>query len=138
MRFRADELPGYKIAWLLWPDDDNWHDGELNFPEAWLDAGETIYGFAHEIGPDPHVNAFTADTGQTLREWHTAVIEWRPDSVTFSLDGVPYRTTDPVAVPQVPMYWSMQTETQPTPPSPDVSGTVYVDYVRAWAYTPAP
>jgi hypothetical protein len=136
VRFRADVLPGYKIAWLLWPDDDNWHDGELNFPEAYLDAGEELFGFAHEIGPNPHVNAFTAATGATPVEWHTAVIEWRPDSVTFSLDGVEYRTTDPVAVPQVPMYWALQTETQPTAPPADVSGTVSIDYVRAWAWTP--
>ncbi|MGK5171946.1 family 16 glycosylhydrolase [Geodermatophilus sp. CPCC 205761] len=136
VRFRADALPGYKIAWLLWPDDDDWHDGELNFPEAYLDAGEEIHGFAHEIGPNPHVNAFIADTGQTLLEWHTAVIEWRPDSVTFALDGVEYRTTDPVAVPQVPMYWSLQTETKRVGPAADVSGTVSIDYVRAWAWTP--
>ncbi len=134
MRFRADEAPGYKIAWLLWPEDDNWLDGEVNFPEVWLHQGQTIEGFSHEIG-DPDTNAFVVDTGQPFNTWHTAVIEWRPESLTFSLDGIKYRTTDPDAIPSVPMFWSLQTEAS-WPPDPGTSGTVQIDYVRAWSYVP--
>jgi len=134
VRFRADEAPGYKIAWLLWPDDDNWANGEVNFPEVWLHQGQTIEGFSHQIG-DPDTNAFVVDTGQPFDTWHTAVIEWRPESLTFSLDGVTHRTTDPHAIPSVPMFWSLQTEAS-WPPDPGTSGTVQIDYVRAWSYVP--
>ncbi len=34
MRFRVDQVPGYKTAWLLWPDSENWADGEIDFPKA--------------------------------------------------------------------------------------------------------
>ena len=40
VRFRADLLPGYKTAWLLWPDaydngQANWpSDGEIDFPRV--------------------------------------------------------------------------------------------------------
>jgi hypothetical protein len=135
VRFRADEVPGYKIAWLLWPHDDNWTNGELNFPEVWLHRGQTIEGFSHEIG-NPDVNAFVVDTGQPFDTWHTAVIEWRPQSLTFSLDGATYRTTDPHAIPSVPMFWSLQTEAS-WRPAPGTSGNVQIDYVRAWSYVPS-
>ena len=34
VRFKADPIDGYKIAWLLWPDSRVWpRDGEIDFPE---------------------------------------------------------------------------------------------------------
>jgi hypothetical protein len=46
VRFKADPLAGFKIAWLLWPDSGVWpRDGEIDFPEGELDL--TIYGAAH-------------------------------------------------------------------------------------------
>ena len=43
VRFRSDPLPGYKAAWLLWPESDNWNEGEIDFPEGGLDS--TMWGF---------------------------------------------------------------------------------------------
>lgn len=34
VRFRSDPLPGYKIAFLLWPTSDNWNEGEIDWPEG--------------------------------------------------------------------------------------------------------
>jgi hypothetical protein len=31
VRFRSDSIPGYKIAWLLWPTSENWVQGEVDF-----------------------------------------------------------------------------------------------------------
>jgi len=46
LRFRSDALSGFKTAWLLWPDSENWpHDGEIDFPEGSLD--DTIGAFLH-------------------------------------------------------------------------------------------
>lgn len=133
VRFRADEMPSYKIAWLLWPADDDWSKGEIDFPEAGLGAGDVIEGFSHYTGRREGFPGFQITTDQDVHSWHTAVIEWRPDSLTWILDGVSYRTTDIGAIPNVPMYWSMQTEADD--PAPWTSGNVQIDYVRAWAYT---
>jgi hypothetical protein len=140
IRFRADIVPGYKIAWLLWPADNDQSNGEIDFPEAWLgepgswDGVDEIMGFSHDTsGGGGRANAFTLQTGQSPQAWHTAVIEWRPDSLTFALDGVAKTTTDPAAIPHVPMYWSMQTETDDSP-SVTSAGDVQIDYVRAWTY----
>jgi hypothetical protein len=141
VRFRADVIPGYKIAWLLWPADDQPGHGEIDFPEAWLDRPEAwvganqIMGYSHDVSGDGPTNQFSVHTGQAPQAWHTAVIEWLPDSLTFILDGVPETTTNPKAIPQVPMYWSLQSETNDTP-SLITSGNVQIDYVRAWAYNP--
>lgn len=34
IRFEADPVPGYKPAWLLWPDSNDWSDAEIDFPEG--------------------------------------------------------------------------------------------------------
>jgi Glycosyl hydrolases family 16 len=137
VRFRSDVIDGYKLAWLLWPADDDWDNGELDFPETETYAGAEIDGFAHRAdGVDGAQNAWGINTGQSPHQWHTAVIEWRPDSLLFALDGVEYRTTEPLAIPHVPMYWSLQSETLGATPPADAAGGVHIDYVRAWAYTP--
>lgn len=136
VRFRADVIPGYKIAWLLWPADDDWANGEIDFPEAILDPGAGIQGFSHQVrGGDPSINQWFVDHDASPQTWHTAVIEWRPGSLTYALDGVAQTTTDPVAIPTTPMYWSMQTETNGDP-HPESSGAIQIDHVRAWAYSP--
>ena len=69
-----------------------------------------------------------------MQDWHTAAIEWRPDSVTFVLDGRTFTTNDPTAIPTTPMRWVLQTETELSgpAPSPTAQGHVQIDYVRAW------
>jgi hypothetical protein len=134
VRFRADVVPGYHFSWLLWPADNDWTDGEIDFPETGLDAGDWIMGFSHQIGPTPKVNQWAQRFDGSPQDWHTAVIEWRPDSLTFILDGHSETSTDPLAIPSVPMYWSMQSEAED--PAASTSGGVHIDYVKAWSYTP--
>jgi hypothetical protein len=133
IRFRSDAMPSYKIAWLLWPADGRWASGEIDFPEAGLGNGDLIEGFSHSTGRREGSSGWQITTQQDVHSWHTVVIEWRPDSVTWILDGVAYRSTDPGAVPNVPMYWSMQTEADD--PAASTSGDIQIDYVKAWAYT---
>lgn len=135
VRFRSDDIPGYKQAWLLWPGDGyDWEHGEIDFPEGGL--GQEVWGFSHQVDGDPSKNQFAVDTTMTSGDWHTAVIEWKPGSVTFVLDGESWTTTDPQAVPTVPMNWILQTETNLDGyvPDPSVSGHVQIDYLRAWTY----
>jgi hypothetical protein len=130
VRFRSDSLPGYKNAWLLWPDSERWPtDGEIDFPEGNLDG--TIHGFAHYASAAGGQDAFS--TGASFRDWHTATIEWLPGKVTFVLDGkvIGSSTTN---VPSTAMHWVLQTETALSggAPSDSVSGHVLVDWVTLY------
>ena len=132
VRFRSDPVPGYKVAWLLWPSSDDWTEGEVDFPEGAL--GEEIEGNAHDVTGDPEANAWHVDTGTTMDQWHTAVIEWTPERLTFLLDDQSWTTTDPQAVPRDPMRWVLQTETElgTTAPPADADGHVQIDWVAVW------
>ena len=83
VRFRADPVAGYKTAWLLWPDDDNWQEGEIDFPEGNLDG--QIDAFMHHRGSPQTQEAYP--TSVTYNDWHTAVVEWTLSSVKYILDG---------------------------------------------------
>jgi len=123
IRFRADAVPGYKTAWMLWPDSDDWNDGEIDFPEGELDG--TANAFVHQPGNPAH-NALAVDTGATYTGWHTAVIEWLPSGVTFSLDGRQVGRTS--VSPSRPLHLLLQTETSGRPSS-SASGHVQVDWI---------
>lgn len=112
VRFRVDRVEGRKIAWLLWPANGRWEEGEIDFPEA--GAGGPICGFNHKLGPmpNPQQNQMAVDTGVSTTDWHTAVIEWLPTRLTFLLDGkVVKETRDAAAIPKTPMRWVLQCET---------------------------
>lgn len=145
VRFRADLAPGYRAAFLLWPDSNQWHDGELDFPEVDLTPMTTaekpgsINGFAHDVLGNPKLNHLRFITREDAQQWHTATIEWTPEKVSFTLDGRTESTTDPAAIPTVPMHWVLQTQTsspKQVAPDADVSGNVQVDWFAQYAYTP--
>ena len=51
VRFRSDTIPGYKMVAMLWPDSDNWGEGEVDFTEVGeLTAGNTIYANMYSTG----------------------------------------------------------------------------------------
>lgn len=131
VRYRADPIPGYKLAWLLWPDSEDWSDGEIDFPEGSL-GGNTM-AFMHHRGKPVEQDRFTS--AARLQDWHTAVIEWTPDSVRFLLDGAGVgESTDRRLIPRVPMHWVLQTETSSggRRPAADGSGHVQIDWVTAY------
>ena len=33
VRYRSENIDGYKTAHLLWPESSNWNDGEIDFVE---------------------------------------------------------------------------------------------------------
>jgi hypothetical protein len=132
VRFKADSLPGYKTAWLLWPDSESWpNDGEIDFPEGNLGATDHISAFAHYASATGGQDAFS--TSSTYSSWHTATVEWVPGKVTFMLDGNVIGTSTKL-VPTNAMHWVLQTETNLDgyAPSDAVAGHVYVDWVALW------
>ena len=136
VRFRADPVPGYKTAWLLWPVSEVWpRDGEIDFPEGDLDG--RIEAYVHHQGATAGSDQVGFATDATYDAWHTAVIEWTPGSVRFFLDGRPIGTTS-TRIPNTAMRWVLQTETALSgePPPANAEGHVYIDWVAVWAYAP--
>ncbi|MEA3550287.1 family 16 glycosylhydrolase [Pseudarthrobacter sp. C1] len=131
VRFKADAVPGFKVAWLLWPVSKQWpQDGEVDFPEG--DLSKVIYAALHGIGPDGHTfDVFRPNVPFT--DWHVATTEWSPGRIEFFLDGKSIGVATSM-VPNTPMRYILQTESCLTGcPAPDASGHVYVDWVAIWA-----
>jgi hypothetical protein len=132
IRFRSDPVPGYKTAWLLWPDSGLRSDGEIDFPEGSLDG--SMYAYMHHQGATSGSDQDAYPTGVGYSSWHTAVIEWLPTRCTFILDGkvIGNSTT---RIPATPMHWVIQTETQLSggAPTNDAAGHVYIDWVAVYS-----
>ena len=133
VRFRADRVPGYKIAWLLWPVSNDWTEGEIDFPEGSLTG--TITGAAHKLG-DPEWTPRYFDTRTTMTGWHTATIAWKPGRLTFTLDERKWTTTRKSVLPTTPMRWALQAETRISRKAPAASttGHIQIDWVAAYRW----
>jgi hypothetical protein len=139
--FRAEPVPGYKTAWLLWPDSGRWPgDGEIDFPEGDLDGVAAISGFMHRQNAKRAGDQDVRTDGVYANNvWHTAAIVWLPDLCEFWLDGVQLGTSITERVPHTPMHWIFQTETKldfSNPPPDESQGHVQVDWVAMWQYDP--
>ena len=123
--------PGYGSAFLLWPADDTWNNGEIDFPEmAW---GNKIGGFVHTIG-NPSVNATVmTSTVPTDDTWHVATIEWKPIALVFSIDGTVLQTVTQ-NVPNKPFRWGFQSGGHDGTPADGVTGQLLVDWITIDAY----
>jgi len=132
VRMKADALPGYGTAFLLWDDDNVWENGEINFPEGNLDG--TTQAFNHQLGT-PWNNDMWADTRTSYTGWHTYTIDWTPTKISYLLDGVVVASTT-TNIPKTPMHWVLQTATNGTKPAANVDGHLLVDWVSQYAYTP--
>jgi Glycosyl hydrolases family 16 len=106
IRFRASALPGYHLAFLLWPDSNNWpHDGEIDFPEGNLDGH--ILAFMHHRGAVRGDQQDVYRTNATFTSWHTAAIDWRRTYCRFILDGKVVGTST-AHIPDRPLHWVLQ------------------------------
>lgn len=67
--------------------------GEIDIMEAFGINGldNQIAGSLHTATDNPTAN-YTFPAGETAATFHVYSIDWRPTSVTFSVDGVPYET----------------------------------------------
>ena len=128
-RFKSDAVPGYKTAWLLWPDSNTWpQDGEIDFPEGNLTS--TISAFMHRQNGANGGDQDAYATPATYTSWHTADLQWTSTACTFALDGVTIGTSTQ-RIPSTLMHWVLQTETQLSggAPSDAAAGDVVVDWV---------
>lgn len=128
-------MPGYKQAFLLWPESDVWGDGEVDYPEANFTDTALVGGFVHERGSTPQNNAyeFESTTPVVGNDWHVARIVWGEDRLDFYLNDVLIGSyTSSVHVPVGPHRWVLQTECGETLPSSSVTGDMEIAYVAAW------
>jgi len=130
-------LPGYKVAWLLWPNSEIWpRDGEIDFPEGSLESGRNIEGYVHHqgatVGSDQA--AVTSQISTTGSDWHTTEIIWAAGLCQFVLDGRVIGTTTS-RVPNTSMGWRIQTEGNLSgqPISAAVTGDIEIDWIAAYA-----
>jgi hypothetical protein len=130
VRFMADSLPGFKVAWLLWPDSGDFPgDGEIDFPEG--DLAQIIYGAAHF--PRSGRDAFEKfDSTMPFTSWHVATTEWSPGRVEFILDGQSLGVST-TTTPTKPMHLVLQSEScLPKCPARSTKGHVYLDWISIW------
>ncbi len=136
MKFKSDSLPGYKAAFLLWPDSGNWNDGEIDFPEGPVNS--TMSGFNHCPGkPSNNCEWVNTSTRYADGNWHTSVIEWTPTAVKLYLDGnVVMTEDDPGQIPSKAMHYIAQLETNYSRPDASVEGHFYIDSFSVEYRTP--
>jgi hypothetical protein len=143
VRFRSDSLPGYKIAFLLWPSSDNWNEGEIDWPEGNLDTGKMRPASAVP-GSLTSNWTMTFEPGQesfaptTASDWHVATTEWTPNGVKWYWDGQLVASTTK-AVPKTDFRWTLQAETEINGkvPASSTAGNLQVDWVTSYSYNPS-
>jgi hypothetical protein len=126
--FRADSMQDYGAAFLLWPDSEEWNDGEIDFPEAPFTGTMSIHD--HCIG-HAQDSCYDVDTGVSWTNTHTAVTEWTPGLVRFFIDGNLVGQSD--VSPTAKMHMVIQTGTNGTRPPASVAGHVQIDAISIWA-----
>lgn len=125
------KLGRYGTAFLLWPVNDNWAEGEVDYPE--MPWGDRISSYVHEIGaPATTADEFKSPI-RTDAGWQTATIEWYPGVLAFYLDGMLiHKVTE--NVPTTAFRWGFQSGGAIAVPPPDVQGYLLVDWITIDAY----
>jgi hypothetical protein len=135
LRARFDSLPGYHVAFLLWPNNGIWpRDGEIDFPETDLDHS-SVSAFVH-WGSRAHPRFDYFSSHARLTRWHTYAIDWLPTGVSFYLDGRLLGVSRE-HVPRTPMHWVLQADTftgQPAP-SDGTAGDIQIAWITAYKPT---
>lgn len=112
--------PGYKFNPLLFPIDNDWNDGEIDFVEFDINVsnmksspsnakpgtlGQGVNGNPI-FEPNPSLRAPDLAT-----DWHVGAVEWTPDGVFFYHDGLLLAQLRPDSAPTTPLRFTIQAET---------------------------
>jgi hypothetical protein len=127
----AAHMDGYKVAWLLWPNDNSMGAyAESDFPEANLNS-TTVKAFSH-YGGSGSQESFSSAIDFT--QWHTFTQEWGVGYRKYYLDGNLLGTATNQIWDQ-PERWQLQTEVSKVS-DPTTTGHLLLDWVAV--YKPAP
>jgi hypothetical protein len=132
VRMKSDSLHNFGAAFLLWPDSNDWNDGEIDFPEVPLDG--TVSGFNHCPG-NPQQNCMAANTDVNVTQWHVYTIKWTPSELSFLIDGKVVGSTTK-NIPQAAMHWVGQVGTNGVKPASSVNGHLLIDWMAIYTYKP--
>jgi hypothetical protein len=133
IRFRADNVPGYRLVDLLWPT--NGVSGEIDFPENQLNL--PITGSLHPMAGSTNFQQFKSNVMST--GWNTATLQWTPTAVTFILNGMVIGTAT-THVPKTPMFLNVRAASDldaPKPPS-SAAGNLQIAWLTVYSYAPTP
>lgn len=123
VRAKFDSVPGYHVAWLLWPEiETDWQCAESDFPEFGLDQTE-VHAF-HHFGCAGDFDQFSTTIDPT--QWHTYEQRWEPGGRSYYIDGGLIGTSTN-AVYSGLQRWQLQVE--PAGWAPGGAGHVLVDWV---------
>jgi hypothetical protein len=134
VRMKTDNFAGYHIAFLLWPNTDQWTH-EFDGPEAETDATHPYPAVLQSTSPVAFAPSRTTLVPQSWNNaFHDYTWQWGPDFVAFYQDGVQV-TRVTTNVPNQPMHPVLQVEfsntlTSSQKPAASSSGHVLVDAVR--------
>jgi hypothetical protein len=121
---------GYNTATLLWPTSGKWPvDGEIDIAEIFNGDTTSCGSYVHwGANNDQLYNEYKGD----FSDWHTWGVEWRPDGLTYFLDGKPFwNVTQAAAIPHNPHALALQLDVNNNPNKANGS-TFHVDYVRVY------
>lgn len=132
-RYRDREIEGFKSIWMLWPDSDDWGEGEIDFAEYSGDTSGRVSAAVHQACGVTPCEFATHDLEIDPLAWHTATAVWSPGEVTTYLDGQKL-VTSTIGVPDTPMHLLLQFEAS-SKGSTAVAGssaTVEIDWVTVY------
>jgi hypothetical protein len=152
IRFRLlENTAGWKIAWLLWPlEDDNgtkpWPaSGEFDFIEGSLNANMEAYHHWYNGTSGGDQDSWFSNVAFGTG-WHTVIAEWTPSYVRTVIDGVEIGRRDSSTSPggtskivPTPMRAALQSEVNiggPYPGSAPATQRIDVDRIAVYAYAP--
>lgn len=136
IRYKTTDTPGYKFVGMLWPTDDDWNKGEIDWPEGDLGSparpASAIPG-TWSNGMMRFDSSVQRDTSSAQSSgYHVATTEWDHGVVRFSWDGQLVSVTR-TAVPKDPMRVTLQAETAITGEVPWwADGHVDIDWISIW------
>ena len=110
VRFKSDgKAEGYGAAFILWPNSENWSEGEIDFPEGELTSSTNLN--QHRVGNNPGEKSLMVENVSNWTDWHTATIDWIPGkAIYYYMDGkLVAQETNPANVPTTPHKWIVQT-----------------------------
>lgn len=137
MKFSRNDLPGYKVAFLLWPkyrpdlspqqNDELWKEAESDYPEGAI-SGSGFSAFSHHAGGGQVEFPVAID----MTGWHVYTHLWNEIGRFYYLDGR-LIGADRAQLYSHPERWQMQVETTGSAPLNYVeTGTVEVDWVTVY------
>lgn len=135
-RFRVrGTVPGYKIAPLLWPVNNIWANGEIDFPETSELSTSSAY-YAAVFSPNP---GGSRPKPATKRQsgipasgsgWHTAVLTRTPSSVTVQLDDWSAAFTSNLPTVAMRFVFQVETKIEGGKPAANTTGSVELDWLK--------